>query len=365
MKIEKSITPGVIAKKNSPFFGKESRDPFFRPQGRPFFSGYPRHAGEPPIQQKCEHCEREEKLQEKGEESNGTIRRKSIFESNDEASPQIERSLDASKGSGSPLPDQTRGQMENSFASDFSAVKIHTDERAVQMNKELGAQAFTHGNDIYFGSGNYNTDHTAGKHLLAHELTHVVQQGKNAGKGVRKSPKDTIQAKFQIATIFPDSNPPTDGQCHVFLGGRRIDHWSGYIPGMRHLYIDYYKNSSDYGVIEAGPVPPSATTGGGTSGAWVKPSTWESRGVQWEISSDDCPAFIDCLKTHTSTYNGAGHPYHATKGPNSNSFATWVLNECGVSASFLSSSYPYLGADYWQTHTSTAATGASTAPATP
>ena len=198
-----------------------------------------------------------------------------------------------------------------------------------------------------------------------------------AGKGIQRLAEGqpavsetagtpAIQADWQIGDFWPSDNPPTDGQCHVILGGRRIDHWSGWFPAMRHLYIDYYLNSTDYGVIEAGPVPSSASMGGGTSGAWVKPSTWESRGVQWDITPTDCPAFIDCLKTHTATYHAAGHPYHATSGPNSNSFAWWVLNECGVNVNFLLSSYPYLGYDYWQTHTATSATPApAPVPATP
>jgi outer membrane protein OmpA-like peptidoglycan-associated protein len=364
VKSVESKTKGAQPKNNTSFFGKESGQHFFQPgrRAQPFFSKGYTHAkvseAESPEQiQKCAACEQEEKQ----------VQKKPAGSGQQNASPQIESSLNASKGSGSPLPDQTRGEMESSFGADFSGVKVHTDNKAVQLNKELNAQAFTYGNNIYFNTGKYNTDHTAGKHLLAHELTHVVQQSnsQHQGNGIKKSGKDCIQAKGQIATIFPDKDPPKDNQCHVFLGGRRIDHWSGIFPGMRHLYIDYYKNNSDYGIIEAGPVPESASMGGGTSGAWAKPSKWESRGVQWEISRDDCPAFIDCLKNQTTTYNGASHPYHATNGPNSNSFAWWVLNECGTNISFLISSYPYLGVDYWQNHSATASTGSSTAPATP
>jgi peptidoglycan hydrolase-like protein with peptidoglycan-binding domain len=84
--------------------------------------------------------------------------------------------LAKSTGFGSPLPPQTRSQMEHSIGADFSHVNIHTDHTAIQMNKDLHAQAFTHGSDIYFNKGKYDTTSPAGKHLLAHELTHVVQQ---------------------------------------------------------------------------------------------------------------------------------------------------------------------------------------------
>ena len=92
-------------------------------------------------------------------------------------SPDIESSLMSSKGSGSPLPSATREQMESSFGADFSNVRIHTGSNAVGMSKDLHAQAFTHGNDIYFNSGRYDTNSASGKHLLAHELTHTLQQG--------------------------------------------------------------------------------------------------------------------------------------------------------------------------------------------
>ncbi len=84
------------------------------------------------------------------------------------------------------MSDSTRQQMESSFGTGFSAVRIHTGSTAVQMNKALGAQAFTNGNDIYFGAGKYDPTSASGKHLLAHELTHTIQQGKNIIPAVQK-----------------------------------------------------------------------------------------------------------------------------------------------------------------------------------
>lgn len=86
------------------------------------------------------------------------------------------QSLESSKGKGNPLPDDTRSFMESRFNADFAGVRIHTDESSVQMNKEVHAQAFTHGNDIYFNSGKYSPSSSEGKTLLAHELTHTIQQ---------------------------------------------------------------------------------------------------------------------------------------------------------------------------------------------
>ena len=95
------------------------------------------------------------------------------------ASNSLSTQLQQAKGRGNPLPSQTQVDMSNAFGQDFSDVNIHTDKDAIQMNQALKAQAFTHGKDIYFNQGKYDTASSSGKHLLAHELTHVVQQNKD------------------------------------------------------------------------------------------------------------------------------------------------------------------------------------------
>lgn len=93
------------------------------------------------------------------------------------ATPWAESRIQSSAGNGSTLPKNTKSFMENRFGSDFEAVRIHTDSNAVEMNRQLNAQAFTVGSDVYFNTGKYSPDSSSGKHLLAHELTHVIQQG--------------------------------------------------------------------------------------------------------------------------------------------------------------------------------------------
>ncbi len=92
------------------------------------------------------------------------------------ATSAFTRQLQLSKGGGTPLPNNSNRFMSKAFGSDFSAVNIHTGQNAVQMNQQLGARAFTYGNDIYFNKGEYSPNSSGGKSLLAHELTHVVQQ---------------------------------------------------------------------------------------------------------------------------------------------------------------------------------------------
>ncbi|OQP68333.1 eCIS core domain-containing protein [Niastella populi] len=223
-------------------------------------------------------------------------------------------------------------------------------------NRETGGSFFNTGQTPAIQTKTAGDKHEQEAEGTADQV--VQRSGETPAPVGETSGAPAIQADWMLGDLWPSEEPPTDGQCHVILGGRRIDHWSGYVPAMRHLYIDYYLNSSDYGVIEAGPVPSHATTGGGHSGAWVKPGTWEARGVQWDITPTDCPAFINCLKTRTAAYHAAGHPYHATSGPNSNSFAWWVLNQCGINVNFLLGPYPYLGYNYWQTHTAATRTPA-------
>lgn len=80
-------------------------------------------------------------------------------------------------GAGQAMPFAQREFFESRLGSEFSAVRIHHDQRAARLARSINARAFTHGADIYFDQGEYRPDTSAGRHLLAHELTHVVQQG--------------------------------------------------------------------------------------------------------------------------------------------------------------------------------------------
>jgi len=129
----------------------------------------------------------------------------------------ISDALSASKGKGSPMNSNTQSAMNEGFGSDFSNVRIHTDSNAVQMNKELGSHAFTNGSDVYFNEGKYNPDSDSGKHLLAHELTHTVQQG---------AVSDTVQRFVPTEkTVTPEASPekPNDGSVMEGNANSKID----------------------------------------------------------------------------------------------------------------------------------------------
>ncbi|MBQ4818569.1 DUF4157 domain-containing protein [Aquimarina sp. MMG016] len=138
----------------------------------------------------------EEKVQKMENEEEETVQTKSNSNANQTASTGLSNRIKNKAGQGRRMSENTQSEMETSFGSDFSDVNIHTDQDAVTMNKELGAQAFTYGKDVYFNSGKYSPESTEGKHLLAHELTHVVQQN---GADIKRQPgeKDLKSPRFR------------------------------------------------------------------------------------------------------------------------------------------------------------------------
>ena len=141
-----------------------------------------------------------------------------------ETSGSISEEIIGNSGnSGNHLPGETRSFMESRFNADFGNVKIHTDSNAVQMNSMLNAQAFTHGDDIYFNNGKYNPESSSGKHLLAHELTHVVQQN---GKVQRKAVvyNDVSTEKSDIVTALDVAAKMTD-KAQIHIGGDKRDRY--------------------------------------------------------------------------------------------------------------------------------------------
>ena len=88
----------------------------------------------------------------------------------------IESGINSIRGGGQPLPESTRSYFEPRFGADFSQVRVHTGSKASEVVRSVNAQAFAKGKDVVFGSGQYSPGTSTGRRLLAHELTHVVQQ---------------------------------------------------------------------------------------------------------------------------------------------------------------------------------------------
>ena len=118
-----------------------------------------------------------EVLQKQAEEEEEAAQAKSMTNSPATVSNSFASQLSASSGNGSSLPKSVQAKMSNHIGADFSNVRIHTNSQAAEMSQSIQAKAFTHGNNIYFNKGQYNPETKTGQHLLAHELTHTVQQG--------------------------------------------------------------------------------------------------------------------------------------------------------------------------------------------
>jgi hypothetical protein len=94
-------------------------------------------------------------------------------------------------GVGAPLPPQARSDFEGGFGADFSSVRVHTDAAAAEAARSTGAHAFTYGEHIAFGAGQFDLTSAGGRSLLAHELTHVMQQDYGArGATLQRKEKD-------------------------------------------------------------------------------------------------------------------------------------------------------------------------------
>jgi|GEM_PF-3903849 len=156
---------------------------------------------------------------------------------------------------GQPLDTADRTQMEAAFGEDFAAVRVHADSQAQDATEQLGARAFTHGQDIYFGQGEYAPATPAGKGILAHELTHVVQQQRgSAGQ----------QAAALTHTAADTLEEEADRAAAAVLAGQRpsvVSHSAA--PGLQRKEKEAEKPSLQHHSREIGPSPPSGTINAG------------------------------------------------------------------------------------------------------
>lgn len=106
---------------------------------------------------------------------------------------------------GQSLDSTTREFMESRFGHDFSRVRVHTDARAAESTRTVNAQAYTVGRDVVFGAEQYTPGTNTGKSLLAHELTHVVQQRGPNGKNERPTTGNANDAHEQEASRVANS----------------------------------------------------------------------------------------------------------------------------------------------------------------
>lgn len=203
---------------------------------QPFFSAKPIPVIT--VQRKCKACEEEERVQRKEDSSQSS-----------EAGSEVSSYIDSLSSKGSSLPDKWKKFFEQGLGYDFSDIKIHTDTAAVHSAQSINALAYTVGNNMVFNQNRFSPASDDGKKLLAHELTHVVQQ---KGNTVRPG---TIQ-RLKVSP----AGTHVDGTCGNFE--RRftfkIDNT---IPTDGYLIqkIDRYDNEVNCPGIGACPANPTAT----------------------------------------------------------------------------------------------------------
>jgi hypothetical protein len=126
------------------------------------------------VQRKCQHCEEEEKK----------LHRKETNNNETTADASTENYINSLNGKGRSLTPDERSFFEPRMGYDFSNVKLHTNSEANQSAKSINALAYTHSNHIVFGTNQYQPNTEVGQRLMAHELTHVVQQNNNIKRKV-------------------------------------------------------------------------------------------------------------------------------------------------------------------------------------
>ncbi|MDQ2752855.1 MAG: DUF4157 domain-containing protein [Bacteroidota bacterium] len=192
---------------------------------QPFFSPQPLSISK--LQRKCQHCKEEEKMQRKETNSKATV---------EDAS--TENYIGSLNGKGKSLTRTERSFFEPRFGYDFSDVQLHTNEEANQSANNVNALAYTNGNNIVFGSNQYQPNTESGQRLMAHELTHVVQQNSqfvnnpstqntsvqretHEGEPTAPTPdnRTAILTWLEQHRFAPPSEQPSTGEQQVLLNG--------------------------------------------------------------------------------------------------------------------------------------------------
>lgn len=155
----------------------------------------------------CAECEKEKTIQRRASGAAAPVDAPSI----------VHRVV---QSPGSPLDGRVRREMEHSFDFDFSRVRVHTGREASESARAIGAHAYTSGQHIVFGDGQYEASHTEGRRLIAHELAHVVQQSGTSDSGLtvrRKSIKVAGCGLLNLAASITDIGSAAHVQIQEYL----------------------------------------------------------------------------------------------------------------------------------------------------
>ncbi|MCW3104849.1 MAG: hypothetical protein JWO09_3289 [Bacteroidetes bacterium] len=157
--------------------------------------------------------------------------------------PGFDQQLQGTKGQGSKLDTNVKSEMEGHLGTDLSGVNIHTGGEAQKMSGDINAKAFAHGQDVYFNEGQYNPSSQEGKGLLAHELTHTVQQKGDVGRKVQKMDDPVVleaRKKYKKYTLSNITQKLGDDYQQSKLEVLFFGEQDGPIPAWRSEIIKYY-----------------------------------------------------------------------------------------------------------------------------
>ena len=323
-----------------------------------------RQNGNSHIQRTCAPCSQEYSAAEKekrtvrlsnlcpkcAEEAKSKIQRKS--ESSITSNSSLPDNFVSTLGAGQPLDKANRDYFEPRFGNDFSKVRIHSGQQAAASASSINALAYTFGNHVAFGAGQYQPESIEGRKLLAHELTHVVQQSGADGVRVGRrnercglSPVPNVKVQRQFITPLGQgggygglmerdrraaaagSGGSVGGSASPYkVCARDLQGVLGYIGNHAYVEAPPYR----YAIIS--PLCPASR--------WDNPVTGTTA-QKWDNSPDPCgktphcatcnpaPGVTDvgaCLRNAFAAYNALSL-YRGT-GPNSNTFAGTLARSC-------------------------------------
>ncbi len=265
------------------------------------------------ISRKCAACEEEDKkkLQMKSA-GRGEL-------ASAEAPPIVHEVL---REPGQPLDAATRAFFEPRFGYDFAGVRVHVGVAANKSAEAIKAQAYTFDRHLVFADGQYSSATRNGRHLVAHELVHLMQQAGNGGanqvaqKKVRRRPQTQVNgaataSEFQVYACTKDLETSPVGRHAFFRVG-------GEGPGNPTYELE----------------PQDNRTLKSADGARFHTGCWQ--GVPMRDAPEDKSANADCIPTTITTpclqEKFSSYPIgkYCTFGPNSNSFVNYVAKQCGM-----------------------------------
>lgn len=244
------------------------------------------------MQRLCTECKEEKK-----NTAGAQVRRREQAADAPPVTSSVVASIHSMRSGGSALPTATRAFFEPRFGTDFSSVRVHTDARAAQTAASINAKAFTVADTVVFGVGHYAPDSNEGRRLLAHELTHVVQQGGGGtvddGSVGAEHVQRTIGDKHDLSSPRfagdADLEACYDDEARLTMNGQGK-------PGTIKIEHGPAVKKVQQALIDLGYLAPGLANGNYTKPTWDAVKALKKKeGLGWETMGDVGPGTMDFL----------------------------------------------------------------------